>query len=389
MNEVVKRYLSLFVNDHDSLNAFSQKDIEFIEFCLLHKEERNNTIRDQWGNWDFPYTNSSFSKPFLDEFVIQILKKNQIKQKSIWPKNKKFGLSISHDVDFVSLSGKHSAFRRFSKEPFSTKSLLKLLYHFGKQNINLFTKNNDPLWCYEKWIEELKKYNYLSTFFYFSRPEGRCLHVHDCDYLFSDIVKYDGKRMSVAEMMIAMEKNGFEIGLHGSYHTCNNSTLLSDQKVKLEKILNRPVTSTRQHWLHFDIHMTPEIQRDAGVKVDSTLGFNRNIGFRAGTCFPYYLTDRKLNKIDLLEIPMNIMDGALFTANALELNEEYAIKKSLQIMDMVERVGGCLTINFHPNYLIYPMWWNTFKAILKEAHSRGAHCVKMNEFESIVDANMI
>jgi hypothetical protein len=67
------------------------------------------------------------------------------------------------------------------------------------------------------------------------------------------------------------------------------------------------------------------------------------------------------------------MDGALFAPNALELNVDLAVKHSLKIMDQVENVGGCLTLNFHPEYIINDKYWNTYKIILQEAKRRGAY----------------
>jgi peptidoglycan/xylan/chitin deacetylase (PgdA/CDA1 family) len=384
MHSAVKKYLLLFVNSENDLAVFSQQEIEYVESVLLHKEERTRTIRDQWGNWDFPYTDFDYTRPYLDEYVLEILSKNRIEQKRLWPGGKKFAICISHDVDFVTEDSKDIFFRAMFKRKIPKTDLLKLPYSYAREQLRGLMKKNDRLWVYEKWLEEMNKHNFTSTFFYFSRPETKDLHVYDCDYLFSDKVQFTGKQMTVAEMMRQMDANGFEIGLHGSYHTYSRPELLLKQKQHIESVIQKPVTSTRQHWLHFDIYTTPEVQYASGLKVDSTLGFNRTIGFRAGTAFPYMLTDKNLDELPLMEVPMHIMDGPLFLSNSLELNEEYAIKRALKMMDKVEWVGGCLTINFHPNYIIYPQWWNTFKAILNEAKQRDAYCVKMRDFESIL-----
>jgi len=387
MHEIARRYLSLFTDSSDVLKVFSDDDIRFIERCLLHKEERERSVRDHIGNWEYTYTDFPYSRPYLDEYVVEVLRKNQIVRRRLWPDHKQFAICISHDVDAVTKEDKRKLFRQFSKEKVSMRSLVRLSYDVVDRNIDLLRKGTDDYWCFEKWIEEIDKHGFSSTFFYFARPDRENLHAYDCDYLTTDPVLFAGKKMTVAEMMVEMDRAGFEIGLHGSYYACHDYSLLAEQKERIEKIIQKPVTRARQHFLHFDIGETPVTQIKAGIKVDSTLGFNRTVGFRAGTCFPYFLANKNENQIDLLEIPLNIMDTALFNPDALELDEAAAIDKSLELMDRVEAVGGCLTINFHPHHVIRPAWWNTFRTIIREAKSRDAYCIKMNEFEELLNPN--
>jgi len=71
---------------------------------------------------------------------------------------------------------------------------------------------------------------------------------------------------------------------------------LKRQKRALEKALDHEVVSIRQHYLHYDIRITPAVHGEAGFKYDSTLGFNDNAGFRFGTCYPWHFYDLKAEK---------------------------------------------------------------------------------------------
>lgn len=86
--------------------------------------------------------------------------------------------------------------------------------------------------------------------------------------------------------------------------------------------------SIRQHYLHYDIRVTPAVHAEAGFKYDSTLGFNDNVGFRFGTCYPWYLYDLKEKKeVSVIEIPLIVQDGAMLNqAKGMRLDEDTAFQ---------------------------------------------------------------
>ena len=70
---------------------------------------------------------------------------------------------------------------------------------------------------------------------------------------------------------------------------------------------------------------------------------------------------------------MAIMDTALFTC-CLDYTEEQGVAHSIEIMDRVQAVGGCLTLNWHPNYIHEPRMWNSYRTLLAEAARRNPWC---------------
>jgi hypothetical protein len=160
---------------------------------------------------------------------------------------------------------------------------------------------------------------------------------------------------------------------------------MQKEAAQVSEIINSNIISNRQHCLHFDIETTPSVISSCGIKVDSSLGFNRSIGFRAGTSYPYFLTQKDGIKLDLLELPMHIMDSSLFRADCLALDENLAKKKCLNLINHVERVGGCLTINFHPNYITNKSWWSTFEFLVKELKERDIFCLRPENIIGLVE----
>ena len=90
--------------------------------------------------------------------------------------------------------------------------------------------------------------------------------------------------------------------------------------------------------IHYDIRVTPAAHAAAGFKYDSTLGFNDNIGFRFGTCHPWHLYDLK-----------------------------------------AEKVGGVLTLLWHPNWIIIPHWWNLYLRTLEYLQHKNAWFCSVKE----------
>ncbi|MEA3392208.1 MAG: polysaccharide deacetylase family protein, partial [Candidatus Marinimicrobia bacterium] len=233
------------------------------------------------------------------------------------------------------------------------------IFHFGEKN---------PLHCYEQWLEAENEIEARSTFFFWPGLKNVAKRHHtDCMYELSDSVILDNQQCTVAEMMKEIDTRGWEIGLHPSWYSFDDVDELKRQKEALEKVLNHDIVSIRQHCLHYDIRITPQIQADAGFKYDSTLGFNDNVGFRFGTSRPWYLYDLKGEKeLPIMEIPLIVQDGALLNpGKGMRLDEETAFQYLVQITESVEKVGGVLTLLWHPNHIINQNWWNLYLRTLQ------------------------
>ncbi len=124
----------------------------------------------------------------------------------------------------------------------------------------------------------------------------------------------------------------------------------------------------RMHWLHFD-ERSPAILDRAGFNYDTTVGYNETVGYRAGTLQAY----RPLGVDNLLELPLHVMDTALFYPVCLNLKEQDAGRVVRNLIDDVERLGGALTINWHDRSIAPERLWDDFYLeLLDELKRRGA-----------------
>jgi hypothetical protein len=141
----------------------------------------------------------------------------------------------------------------------------------------------------------------------------------------------------------------------------------------LEDATGLDVRTTRQHFIHWDVRRTPRLQSDAGMTTDSSLGFNRNLGFRAGTSLPFHQFDvEREQRLDVLEVPLVIPDGPLLRADGLELDAPAARQAMRLLIDRVAEVGGVATILFHPNNLARQEFRDLYAWSLEYGLERGA-----------------
>ncbi|MHB1097272.1 MAG: polysaccharide deacetylase family protein [Gemmatimonadaceae bacterium] len=216
------------------------------------------------------------------------------------------------------------------------------------------------------------QYSFRSTWFFL--PEDVLApHRYDMDYRYDDVVTYGGARTTVAGMMQAIAGAGWEVALHGSYRSASDADMLRNEREQVERVIARPVVSVRQHFLQYDVLRTPGVQSRAGLRCDSTHGFNEASGFRAEAAFPYWCWDSESNAaVAVLELPLHVMDSALFGKARLGYDESTAEAHVLSMLDAVAEVGGCLMVNWHPNYIEIPRYWRTYATLLKHAAAQGA-----------------
>jgi len=301
-------------------------------------------------------------------------------QKPTWPDEKHFAVCLTHDVDAVSayslkqsLRSRSSQFLNGGRAFQKIKSLIGVGMDLAIAGIHIQKK--DPLHCYERWLKAEKECGAKSTFFFWPGLSAVAKRHHtDCTYELYDPVVFDNQKCTVAEMIREIDRYGWEIGLHPSWYSYNDVDELKRQKEALEKALDHEIVSIRQHYLHHDIRVTPAVHAAAGFKYDSTLGFNDNIGFRFGTCYPWSLYDLKAEKeLPIMEIPFIIQDGAMLNpAKGMRLDEETAFKYIKQITEAVEKVGGVLTLLWHPNHIIKSDWWSVYLRSLEYLKEKNA-----------------
>ena len=126
------------------------------------------------------------------------------------------------------------------------------------------------------------------------------------------------------------------------------------ERQELTRVTGREKPGIRMHWLYFST-TSPRTLEDAGFGYDSTWGFNDAVGFRAGTAQAFRLPGTK----QLLELPLTIMDTALFYPDRMGLTREEAFERCGGLIQQVRRFGGSLVVNWHDRSLAPERQWTT------------------------------
>lgn len=168
-------------------------------------------------------------------------------------------------------------------------------------------------------------------------------------------------------------KNGWEVSLHGGEETYVSLKQILEKKKNIEKLIGKKITGYRSHRLAFKTPKTWEVLSQADFKYDSTFGYADMVGFRNGMCHPFYPFNLKTNKkINILEIPLTVMDGTLFDYMKIDVNVSWKIIK--QLIDVVEKNNGVISILWHNTTFVEPFekWGDLYKKILDYCYKKNA-----------------
>jgi hypothetical protein len=231
-----------------------------------------------------------------------------------------------------------------------------------------------------EWLRLEERFGFRSTFFFLPYPDSDP-HVCDGDYRFSDRVRFDGREVRVTDMMREIASAGWEVGLHGTFNSACREGLLRRQKETVERIIGREVISIRQHYLHHVPGVTHRLQSDAGLRVDSTLGYNRAVGLKLGTSHPFRVWDAQSRApLPLMEVPLTAMDTSLVSMGLHQTGPAAAIENLKKIGQGIAESGGVFCLNWHPHYLPVPSIHEVYLELLSWAKDLGAASYRMDAF---------
>jgi hypothetical protein len=163
-----------------------------------------------------------------------------------------------------------------------------------------------------------------------------------------------------------IRSSGGEIGLHG-IDAWTDSTEGRDERSRIAALTERSDMGVRMHWLCFD-EGSPAVLDQAGFSYDTTFGYNETVGYRAGTLQAF----KQPGVTKLMELPLHIMDTALFYPGYLNLSSRRAAKIMRQLFSDAVGLGGVLTLNWHDRSIAPERLWGDFYVqMLKEIKRLG------------------
>jgi len=171
----------------------------------------------------------------------------------------------------------------------------------------------------------------------------------------------------IADEVRLLQEAGREIGVHG-IDAWNNPSAGRREMGRIASFTNNHEMGVRMHWLYWGGDSALALEQ-AGFSYDSTCGYNETVGYRAGIlqAFKPLLANR------LMELPMHIMDTALFFNGYLDYSPKRAHEAVQEMVEHAVRFGGVLTFNWHDRSIAPERLWDeTYVGFLNELRSRGA-----------------
>lgn len=228
--------------------------------------------------------------------------------------------------DFIRIRQRLSVLFRRSKDPFDTFDFV-LELHQQHPSLRL------------KFFPLLADYNVLDKPISYQITEYRQLLQHLCDYA--------------------------KVGIHTSYASHDNPSLVTLECQRLSSILHRPITRNRFHFLRLNLPQSYNVLLNNDIFHDYTMGFADEPGFRAGTCTPFPFFDIVSDcETALIVHPFVVMDSTLRYYKNMTLDEVRTLYFSL--VDECRSVGGRFCCLWHNESLCDDFGWEGWRDIFQE-----------------------
>jgi peptidoglycan/xylan/chitin deacetylase (PgdA/CDA1 family) len=182
--------------------------------------------------------------------------------------------------------------------------------------------------------------------------------------------RYDITAPALRSVIQELDGSGWEIGLHGSYYSFDDPTLLDREKRTLEDIVGRAVRSTRQHFLNLAPPRTWLLQRAIGLEVDSTIGYARRPWDDWTRILPYYEPAS-----GMLELPITLMD-------TIGLERPETRGGCYAALDAVRSRGGLVVLDWHQRTFTPDDWPRAvafYRETIERALADGAWIATMGQ----------
>lgn len=351
----------ILVHDSNDFSGSDKPDNPFpfdifsaLRFCLA--DEANSTATKESydshdrlkASYSWQNTRDVLDIPIVNHYLIlfrEWLKKRfHIEPCRMLPDGKRCGIVLSHDVDspvnygdpFHALWITQRCLRRGHIQR-SFSYLKEAIIQSARQ----LKRPGQKWWLFREIMDVEARYGFKSTFFFASQPRFN----HSADPL---DVWYDVSAPRFLRLFSELKEREFEIGLHTSYNAYKHFSRIANERHHLEDLSGQPVLGNRHHFWHMrrPFWDTLEDHARAGLKYDSSIGFNDSPGFRLGTGIPFYpWNPEKETVIKSLQIPVLAMDGVFLGTQPVTLDT--TLERIKLLIDKLKDAEGFAALDWH------------------------------------------
>jgi len=301
------------------------------------------------GSDSFAFTHGFLNIPVVDLWARMLGRELSARNPGIKTKESSFDALMTFDIDQAYAFLGHGLLRNaagFFKDFFNKCSnpLFRLKALLGR--------GEDPYNLFGYMTSQVKKHGTKAMFFF---PVGdRNDHDKNPSWLYMNY-----------RSLIKNISSEYDTGIHSSYFSSDRPEVLSEEIEHFNEITGFNVNKCRQHWLLLRVPSTYRSFIGAGIKVDYTMGFADETGFRAGIARPFLFYDLLREEItDLTVVPFQVMDGTLMQYKSLRPDEAIAEIRSL--IDVTREAGGLFVSLWHNTSLTESCGWEGWRRVFEE-----------------------
>jgi hypothetical protein len=338
-------------------------------FMLTRWEETVVSTRDQHGRFpataSVAYQQGFLDRPIVDEYALILQAWIQVLCPGWTPATRSFTVKLSHDIDHVrQFTNLSQAGRTMVGDLVKRHSPGQAAQALYSTLAGIFTPERDPYLQGIYDLASLSEQHGLESAFYFMATDPG-----------PNDIGYDPASEPVHNCIEKLLQRGHEIGFHPGYSTLDDPQRFMVEKSRMDALLSHRRYGGRQHYLRF---RTPDTWRQweaAALAYDSTLSYADHEGFRCGTCYPYHPFDLEQDRqLDLVEIPLIVMDGTL--KNYRGLTPAEGEERIMILAQRCHRVKGVFSLLWHNTSLQGE--WEPWAAMYRRVLPRLAAMVGSN-----------
>jgi hypothetical protein len=319
---------------------------------LTAVQEHNDPDPDGLGR--FKYKNSLQAKfRNVEKNLVQHCFDQLVPKLGLKKERRPSSFFLSHDIDTVNGAILEDGFHVLKRGRIDL--FLKLLF-----NVAL----SKPDWLNIDEIMKLESLHDCRSVFYWIVNKGNIDRIQkNADYDFSD------SRIQQLKSLVA--SRNFENGLHKS--------LAQDSfREEIQKFGSFPV-GNRFHYLKFSLPKAFHDLDEAGLKLDSSLGFSERWGFRNNYGLPFNPFNFEARcPFKFVEVPLHIMDRTFFSQR-LDIG---AVEKHIMDFFDAHRQDCVLSVLWHNNFFTgykYKGYLSVYKKILAYIRDNSFKTVSQDE----------
>jgi hypothetical protein len=210
----------------------------------------------------------------------------------------------------------------------------------------------DPYDNFFELVEIHKKFPIKSMFFFqFAKHSAHDKNVSTNNNKFRFLIK------SIADYSI--------VSLSTSFMSSSNNKVLREEKKQLGNLINRPISYSRLRYNRVNVPAAYRSLVETEFTDDFSMGYTHEIGFRAGTCTPFYFYDINTE----IRQPIKIHPFAMHDYSLVNFkSKEEVFEKLDELYRVVKQVKGDLIFVFSNELLGSEHelnWMELYQSILK------------------------